>query len=128
MTGTNEQRFADLQERFAAWRRERPHRSSRIPEALWQAAVQVARELGVSKTSELLGVDYYSLKGRLGGTPPKGTRQRAVEFVEIPGKVLSAGPGCVVELQDRRGIRLRVELCEAVGAESLARSLWRSRR
>jgi hypothetical protein len=48
--------------------------------------------------------------------------------VEIPGKLLVPHPGCVLELQDREGLRLRVELSDAAGAEVLARSLWRERR
>jgi hypothetical protein len=56
------------------------------------------------------------------------TRNKPMEFLEIPGKVLSTGPGCVVELQDGQGCRLRVELRDAAGAESLAQSLWRTRR
>jgi hypothetical protein len=84
--------------------------------------------MGVSQTSQRLGLDYYSLKRRLEGAPQAGAERGSVEFVEIPGKVLSAGPGCVVEVQDRQGTRLRVELREAAGAEGLARSLWRARR
>lgn len=128
MTGTNEHRLADLRERFASWRRKRPHRSSPIPKSLWQAAVEAARELGVAKTSARLGLDYYSLKRRLEGRPPAADLGGSVEFVEIPGKVLSAHPGCMVELQDPKGLRMRVELRDAAGAESLARALWRGRR
>ena len=126
MKGRNEQGLDDLQGRFAAWRLRRP-KGSRIPEDLWQAAVEAAREHGVCKTSRGLGVDYYALKQRLTRTPA-GRDPGAVEFVELPGKVLSAGPACVVEIQDGQGRRLRVELREAVGAESLARTLWRGRR
>jgi len=128
MTGTNEHGLANLRERFASWRRKRPHRSSPIPEPLWQAAVEVAREMGVSRTSQQLGLDYYSLKRRLEGRPPAASPAGPVKFVEIPGKVLSGGPGCVVELQNPKGLRMRVELRDAAGAESLARSLWRAGR
>ena len=126
MKGTQEHALGDLRRRFAAWRQKRP-KGSRIPEDLWQAAVEAAREHGVCKTSRGLGVDYYSLKRRLTRTPA-ARDSGSVEFVEIPGKIVSAGPGCVVELLDRKGLRLRVELREATGAESLARSLWRARR
>jgi hypothetical protein len=127
MIGTNEHSLDSLQARFAAWRRTRP-RGSRIPETLWRAAVQAAREVGISKTSQGLGVDYYSLKRRLDGRRPAAAAEAPVEFVEIPGKILSTGPGCVVELQDRKGIRLRVELRDAGEAGTLARSLWSGRR
>lgn len=117
--------LAGLRRRFDRWRRLRP-RGARIPELLWRAAVRAAREHGVCRTSRRLGVDYYSLKSRLtAATPPSSA---PMEFVEIPSKVLSAGPGCVVELQDRHGRRLRIELQDAAAAEALARALWRDRR
>lgn len=125
MVGTNEQALTELQRRFSVWRGRRP-RGRRIPEELWRDAVHAAREYGVCKTSRRLGVDYYSLKNRLTGPAPEA-EAGSVEFVEIPRKVLSAGPGCVVELQDPRGLRLRVELRDAAGAESLATVLWSRR-
>ena len=127
MKGRNEGALADLRRRFAAWRQKR-RKGARIPEHLWQAAVQAAREHGAWKTSQGLRLDYYSLKERLKGTGSSASPHGPVEFVEIPGKMLSPGPASVVELQDREGLRLRVELKDAAGAESLARSLWRERR
>jgi hypothetical protein len=51
-----------------------------------------------------------------------------MRFVEIPSRALSSVPECAVELQDRRGRKLRVELRDPAGAEALARSLWSNRR
>jgi hypothetical protein len=92
-----------------------------------QAAVQAAREHGIWKASRQLRVDDYSLKNRLKGSAP-AVEAGSVEFVEIPQKVLSVGPGCVLELQDPKGLRLRVELRDAAGAEALAKALWNQRR
>ncbi len=125
MTGAKSQALTHLQRRFAIWRRKRS-RGMHIPADLWQAAIQAARKQGVWQTSEALGLDFDSLTQRLKRSLPAATG--SVEFVEIPGKVLSARPGCVLELQDREGLRLRVELSNAAGAEGLARSLWRERR
>lgn len=122
MINVNGQALAELRHRFGMWRHRRS-RGTRIPEELWHAAAQAAREHGVCKTSRQLGVDYYTLKRRLTGSAPAGDPV-GVEFVEIPQKVLAAGPGCVLELQDPKGTRLRVELRDAAGAESLARALW----
>ena len=105
MTGAKNQALTPLQRRFAAWRRKRS-RGTHIPEDLWQAAVQTARKLGVSHTSEQLGIDYDSLSRRLKDSPQAATRSPSTQFVEIPGKMLSAHPGCVLELQDREGLRL----------------------
>jgi len=125
MTGAKKQVLNPLQRRFAIWRRKRT-RGKHIPADLWQAAAEAARKHGVWKTSRQLGLDYNALSGRLKGSTPG--RIGSAPFVEIPGKLLVPRPGCVLELQDREGLRLRVELCDAQGAESLARSLWRERR
>lgn len=125
MVGTNGQALTELQRRFSVWRGRRS-RGRRIPEDLWRDAVHAAREYGVCKTSRQLGVDYYSLKHRLTRLAPAASIQ-PMEFVEIPQKVLATGPGCVVELQDSKGLRLRVELRDAAGAEALAKALWSQR-
>jgi hypothetical protein len=126
MIGTNGQALTELQRRFWVWRGRRPQRR-RIPEELWQAAVHAARQHGLWKAARHLRVDYYSLKQRLTRASAPAVSTESVEFVEIPQKVLSSGPACVVELQDPRGLRLRVELRDPSGAEALARALWSQR-
>ena len=73
MVGTNGQGIEELRRRFADWRRTRA-RGTRIPEALWQTAVEAARERGVHRISKQLGVDYYSLARRLNGKTRAATR------------------------------------------------------
>ena len=114
-----------LQKRFATWRRKSPGRS-RIPDALWRAAVREARKHGLWRTARRLRLDYYSLKRRLDESGPVG-KTSPMEFVELPGKVLEAGPGNVVELRDAQGTRLRAEFREAADASALARTLWENR-
>ncbi len=106
-----------------SWRRARGRAWQRIPEALWQAAVELALEHGVAKTSRELGLDYYSLERRLRARPrPKASPA----FVELRGPA----PECRLELEDGRGARLRVELTGSAraGLESLARALWSAAR
>lgn len=121
MTGSNGEVLAGLRRRFDEWRRLRKRRT-RIPEPLWSAAVDAAQEHGIWKTARRLRVDYYSLKRRLSAS------KAPMEFVEVTPGVLSSGPACVLEMSDGKGRRLRVELRDAAGAETLARSLWTARR
>ena len=60
--------LTEVQRRFERWR---GHRAvgTRIPEELWQAAVEVGCTHGASKTSRALGLDYYKLKTRLESLP-----------------------------------------------------------
>ena len=112
---------------FRRWRSTR-ERGERIPPALWAAACAAAREHGVSRTSQELGLDYYSLKRRVDEAPrplrvdagpgpvrPVAARQA---FVELPVLAVaapaSAGVACTIVLEQARGesttARMRIEL------------------
>jgi hypothetical protein len=77
----------------------------------------------------MLGLDYYSLKGRLEahGSPP--TPSRTAEppgFIELPTSTLATPGECVMELESTRGAKMRVHL-KGVGFPDLAaltRSFW----
>ena len=114
----------DVRSQFERWRRSRP-RGTRIPAALWQAAVEAAGEHGVSKTAQELSLDYYGLKKRLESAPTApSAASNGGGFLEIP--LPSTAPECVLELEDGQGSRLRVELKGAAPAEleTLARAFW----
>jgi hypothetical protein len=53
-----------VQRRFERWRRTRKGHS-RIPDALWAAAVKAAGVHGLHRTVRALRLDYYSLKERV---------------------------------------------------------------
>jgi hypothetical protein len=115
--------LSDVQSQFERWRRSRT-RGTRIPAALWLAAVDAARGHGVSKAAQALHLDYYGLKKRLesASEPEPGNGHG---FLEIPLCARSAAE-CVLELEDGQGTRLRVELKGAAPAEleALARAFW----
>ena len=95
---------------FERWRRTRP-RGERIPSLLWSKATSLARDLGVSKVSQALGLDYYALQRRTGHKPERThTQQAEPGFVEL-SLPAAAGPArCHVEFADYRGRPMRVEL------------------
>jgi hypothetical protein len=109
-----------VRRQFEEWRGSR-RPGARIPEPLWRAAVALARRHGVSKTSLALRVDYYSLKKRLEASPrQRAERDGAVaRFVELPLRAVPGGAACVVEVEDRRGARVRLEL-QGLGPGELA--------
>lgn len=47
-------------------------RRTRLPEALWQAAVEEARQHGTYMVAHTLRLDYSNLQKRLGGGPAQG--------------------------------------------------------
>jgi hypothetical protein len=117
--------LSDVKSQFDLWRQSR-QRGARIPEALWQAAVEAAREYGVSKTAQALSLDYYKLKSRLrsGAEVSRPEPVRGQEFLEIP--LFASAADCVLEMQDAEGVRLRVELRGSATAHcaTLVQSLW----
>ena len=115
----------DVRSRFERWRRSRKL-GARIPESLWRGAVEAARELGVSKASQELGLDYYGLKKRVESTAERSEAAPAAGrgFLEIP--LLASAPECVLEMEDAQGTRLRIELKGPAAAhcQTLAQALW----
>ena len=89
--------------------------------------MDLAREHGISKTAQVLRLDYYAIKKRMEGGP---RHEEAGRFVEIPVPVASRGPACVLEVEDGDGARLRMEL-EGLGAHEVAdlvRCVWNEER
>jgi hypothetical protein len=105
--------FESTQALFQRWRESRP-RGARIPKALWAAAVEMAREVGVAQTVQHLHVDGPRLLKRMEGTRrARAADPHTMTFVALPGLVPAARTGaaeCVVELQNAHGGTMRVSL------------------
>jgi hypothetical protein len=109
--------------RFQAWRRQRKARG-RIPQPLWVLATRLAKAHGVSRTSAVLGLDYYRLKQRVEGAASE-PQSSGPAFVELTSPVLVAKQ-CRFELDNGAGATMRVQLVgyDAVEIEALSRSFW----
>ena len=110
--------------RFQRWRKTRRGRSP-IPNRLWTAAAGLAREHGVSATSQALGLEFKKLRAFAnGGAVARKEETAAPRFLEL----VTADAGvteCVIELEGRRG-KMRIEW-KGSGAPDLAglsRMLW----
>lgn len=99
--------------RFARWRAVKTHR--RLPPRLCQQATTLARQYGVSRTAQALGMNYARLRQLTQApatmasalTPPRSRPG----FVEVlpPGPFASADE-CVLELERPDGTRARMRL------------------
>lgn len=122
-------RLEATRRRFERWRRSRKI-GSRIPEALWAAAVKQAEAYGVHPTAKALSVDYYSLKKRLEEKPGSRSRKAApangATFVELSAAARTGIPECILELEDVEGAKMRIQVkgIEAGDLATLSRSLW----
>ena len=65
-TPTIPEAIVQLQRQFDQFRSTQPVRT-KLPEPLWQAAVELARQHGIYSVAHPLRLDYMGLKKRLGG-------------------------------------------------------------
>jgi hypothetical protein len=111
--------------RLERWRSGRTGRS-KIPASIWAAAGQLAREHGVSRVAEVLGLEFNHLKRMSQASRPVVSKKRArpPAFVELIAPQTSGGGPCVIEIEGQRG-KLRIELNGAADEVALiSRALW----
>ena len=121
-----------LKRQFAQWRAGRVV-GQRIPAQLWDGAVSAVAEHGACRVSAELHLDYKVLKGRValaaGNAPVTAVAPRFVELFApaVPTKPSPSHPQCVVEMDNARGAKMRVELggnALAAGLSVLCSTFW----
>ena len=96
-----------LSQRLEEWRSANPPRT-RLPEPIWEAAVEMAQRHGLHCTTKALRMDYMRLKKRLpAGTPPP--RPTPPTFLELLASPTTGPVECVVELESASD-RMRVSI------------------
>ena len=121
-----------LKQRFICWRESRKQ-GERIPQALWSAAVGETKQHGVYQVARTLRLDYTYLKRLVGPSGrAKSPAKIDTQFVELfaaPPAKASSVCECIVELENVRGAKMRVELNAGglAGLASLCSSFWSAR-
>ena len=122
-----------LKRQFDQWRAAR-RAGERIPSELWSGAVAAAGEHGAYRVAVELHLDYAVLKRRAalaGGST--SAAELAPRFVELFAPAARGTPAraaraqCVVELDNTRGAKMRVELDGnglAAGLSVLCSAFW----
>jgi hypothetical protein len=117
--------------RFMRWRQSHAGRRP-IPESLWKAAAELAREHGVFQTAKALRLDYVKLKQLT--TSASSIRGKAVRppvgpaaFRELLAPRTAGALECLIELEGPHG-KMRIQWKGATGADlaGLSRVLWES--
>ena len=97
-----------LQRQVEQFRSTQPPRT-KLPESLWQAAVELARQHGVYPVAHPLRLDYMQLKKRLGGVPSPRRKTTKPAFVELVAPSPGELDGCVIEFESSRGAKMRIQ-------------------
>jgi hypothetical protein len=101
-TSTTPEPILQLQRQLEDFRSSQPGRV-KLPDSLWQAAVELARQYGLWPVAHPLRLDYMRLKKRLGEVLlPHRRRSGPPSFIEVVATqpVLEA---CVIEFESARG-------------------------
>src|SRR5579863_104105 len=78
-------------------------RRTKLPESVWQAAVELARQHGVYAVAHPLRLDYMGLKKRLGGVPRRRWKAAKPAFVELITPHPAMLEDCVIEFESAGG-------------------------
>jgi len=111
--------------RFERWRGSHRGRLP-IPETLWTAAAEAAREHGVFRTAKVLRLEYAKLKQmtRSMGTAQAANTKPPAFFELVPAETAGLSE-CVIELESARGkMRVQWKGITAPDLAGLSRILW----
>lgn len=97
-------RLQEVSALFAQWRSTRKPRT-RIPEQLWQAAVDLSPFYATHRIARALRLNYSELKDRIKKRIPQ---ERVAEFVEVDMRQLWSASPCVLELRSPGGFELKI--------------------
>jgi len=117
--------IVQLQRQLEQFRSGHAHRT-RLPESLWQSAVELARQHGLYSVAHPLRLDYMQLKKRLGGVVNAPRKTSAPAFVELIASHPATVSECVIEFESSMGGKVRIQWKGSAGPDwtSLLRA-WR---
>jgi hypothetical protein len=93
------ERIVQLQRELDQFRSTRPRRT-KLPESLWQAAVELARQHGVYSVAQPL---------RLGGAPVVRRKAAKPAFLELIAPHPATLEECVIEFESAGGGKMRIQ-------------------
>ncbi len=101
----------DVSQRFKQWRESRKHRTP-IPESLWEGAVGLCADHSIYRISRLLHLDYNALKRRVCYFHPESLPESVTSsaFVELDLKASLPEAECLVEREDKDGIKMKMHI------------------
>ena len=97
-----------LQRQLDEFRSTQPHRT-KLPETLWQAAVELARQHGVYSVAHPLRLDYTGLKKRLDGVADLKKKSAKPAFVELITSDPVTMREYVIEFESSAGSKMRIQ-------------------
>lgn len=119
LSTSQEEEIHQLLNKFEEWRKEKKSVKDRIPDELWNEAVQLAEKYSVFRVSKRLRLSYMDLKKRIrnwnvkvgGNTSVSGEEMDFLELkVSSPSLAVARGAmsSCIMEIIRSDGAQLRI--------------------
>ncbi len=114
-------RLEAARRRFEHWRQTRKRRSP-IPDKLWSCAVELSTMYGIARTAKALRLNGDTLRKHAASAGSNGSPApaAATRFVEMIRPREPCSPECVVELENPRGAKMRIQLAGGQGLAVVA--------
>ena len=97
-----------MQRQLDQFRSTQPRRT-KLPEPLWQAAVELARQHGIYPVAHPLRLDYMGLKRRLGGVPILRRKASKPTFVELTTPQVVPLAEYAIDFESPSGRKMRIQ-------------------
>ena len=121
-------RLGEFEKRFVHWRKSKNKREP-IPQELWQAAVGLSSKHSIHVISRKLHLNYNTFKQRISSIRSNSlgrvSEESGCKFVEVDIEKKILPDSCVVELEDSKGMKMRMHLSGLKAVLELARAFWR---
>ena len=98
---------------FDQWRSTRK-KKGRIPEGLWEAAVDLSPSYSTCQISKALRLDFKELKRRI---RDRSSTKAPCEFVELKVERLFSAGQCVMEIRSPAGFELKIQTDAALAPQ-----------
>ena len=125
LSTANRPTIEDVKEQFKNWRATKQRRT-RIPEYLWQAAIDLSRDYTVGTVAKILSLGYSDLKQRVKAADmPTDNQDMTSHFVEFNLNSEKTGES-IVEIENKNGSRMKIQLkgCHGNNIFGLTKAFW----
>ena len=97
-----------LHQQFEQFRATHPPRS-KLPEAFWASAAELAKQHGLYTVAHALRLDYVGLKRRVTGSARRRRKPAQPRFIELIAPGPSKLDECVIEFESAQGAKMRIQ-------------------
>ena len=114
----------EIRSQLENWRKNKTNKREPIPKDIWQAAVELARKHSIATVSKALRLRYASLKEHIYGPPisKNKAKEKFPSFVELKYSQPLTQEGITVDIENKRGCRMKICSKESVDITKLVKS------